>query len=348
MPTVKPVSIQTLSHPFPGGRVPQSQSLTVQRPSDGPLGVRFKAAPSYVEFSRIDDKSPLHASGIKVGQRLLAIDDQVMSTTKQATDLIRSSVDSSSITMTIGHPCPRHCKLVAAPLSLETPGVVFNSTRDDTMTVVARIFKDGAFAKTSVHIGDIVLAVNGRPVSRATEADAAMRETASSMIVLYVLDMLSVRKHIEHEILSLSTRFQTIQVIRYLDQSVRVGQKSTSQQQVWDKAQDFTAMFNVDRATLLYRDADEYRRMVCETDCNISLDVSRHVCEVPYMETVNPFMEAFNKVLESSLQILEDVVVNHAWKHALARRRNTDEDLSETVSSSVDIPLIECLMGPYP
>jgi hypothetical protein len=119
------------------------------------------------------------------------------------------------------------CKLVVGTYNIaNNPGVAFASTRDETLVQVSRVFTNGAFHKSntgaSIRPSDIVLAVNGFPVSTTDSAYRALQlsknitrhdtTTALAAITIYAVDITHLRCSILREIKAI--RCKTFQRVR--------------------------------------------------------------------------------------------------------------------------------------
>lgn len=152
-----------------------------------------------LSISSLSDTSPLRGTAIRPlgGQLLLSINgNPEISNASDAVDMIASS-NSKLKFLVCEEPSSLCVQVVAAPFFKHSPGINFSSTRGRTLVTVSKIFKrrgaSAAFASKTqyLHPGDIVLAVNGIPVSKPEEADRALRMPLAdgSVTVLHTIDM---------------------------------------------------------------------------------------------------------------------------------------------------------------
>jgi sulfur carrier protein ThiS len=127
------------------------------------------------------------------------------------------------------------CKLIIGTNNANNnPGISFSSTRDETLVQVSRILSNGAFDTTSkqstssIRIGDIVLAVNGYPVSTTEQAYRALQlskltkdinttqnnSTTNNIISIYAVDITQLRCSILREVKTIKQQHQSFSKVR--------------------------------------------------------------------------------------------------------------------------------------
>ena len=162
------------------------------------FSVRKHSKTAALSISSLSETSPLRGTAIRPsgGQLLLSINgNPELPTASTAVDMIASS--SKLKFLICEQPSSSCVQVVAAPFFKHSPGINFSSTRGRTLVTVSKIIQrrgaSAAFAskKQYLHPGDIVLAVNGIPVSKPEEADRALRMPLANgaVTVLHTIDM---------------------------------------------------------------------------------------------------------------------------------------------------------------
>jgi hypothetical protein len=163
------------------------------------LTLRNKPGEAGIAITGLSETSPLRGSAIRAngGQVLIAINgnpdlpdamvaSEMICNTMQVSFLVCEQQQDNNITKR------SFIQVVAAPFWKHNPGINFSSTRGRTLVTVSKIFKSGPFmGNPFVRQGDIVLAVNGIPVSKPEEADRALRMPQANGLatVLHTIDM---------------------------------------------------------------------------------------------------------------------------------------------------------------
>lgn len=326
-------SIRVLSHPYPGGLVPRFETVAVPRLPNTPLGATFKqnAATSVIEFFRIAPGSPLNATAIESGHILLAIDGQVPPSVMEANNLIQQS-SASTVTLTYGVPCPPNCKMVAAPFDRRNPGVVLRATRDETMVVVSRVLANGGFAGSSLHVGDVVLAINGASVSKAYDAEQFLRRNSSALMVVYVLDLEAVRQRIAYELKA--QFYRPIKLVRQSDKRLQVQvqkKDSPSKRKSSGSVVVVTCAYDFILDDLSYYLAEDSQSMRNDND---------------YVQYIEPFMKSFSAIIERQLLTLEEAVCCQAYEHAVSDIGFSTSHVVPLADTAhvADVPLADCVV----
>jgi len=276
-----------------------------EKPASGKLGIHFYwggRRGDRVRVAKVKDDSPLKDSPIKVGQIVLALNSVVATTALQASNLIKESGPIVSFT-TLSDPSAVEnpfCKLVSAPTSRQYPGIKFDSTRDRCLVQISRVFPHGPFAGTDLHQGDIVLAVNGEPVSTPSQAEKLLQggPNKAPYTVLYVVDMSEYRQSILQE-LQVTPIYHDIALEKgdsEKEMRLKLGENTLVKLEL-----DFNSQHLVDHEAHLQvaslpksQGARGYNQM--------------------YTTVVMPFMEAFNDGIEKRMEILEEAVNCEVWQ----------------------------------
>jgi PDZ domain len=316
------VAVPVLAKPFPA---PEVITVTFSKPTPGKVGVQFRwggGRSDRVRISKIAKNSPLHETPLAVGHLVLAINGVAAVSAIQAAGLIRDSGPSVTIaTIAESSVTAPFCMLITAPSSKHHPGVNFNSTRDRCLVQVSRVFSKGPFAGSGLNIGDIVLAVNGVPVSKPEDADRELREAQSQpYTILYVVNMAAYRISVLKE-LRASPIFHNVRLLGE-EPSLNLCKEVvfTVGEEEYGKLEfDFETQHLVGRKAYL-REA----RFAKERGGGFKF-------RRPYRATkVLPFLETYNDGMEARVRMLEEAVCCAAWKHGAER---CIEDASATSSA---------------
>jgi hypothetical protein len=303
----KELNIKSITHPFPS-RVPASFTISVVRP-DGPLGCSFAGTePGTVHITAIQSFSVLNSTPIRVGHILLAVDGVQVQSRQHAAQLIKSVSPGFELQLTAGDRTPALYKLVPAKFSKSHPSIVFDSTRHRTMVQVSRIFPNTAFSSTTLEVGDLVMAVNGVPVSRPEDADRLYRQSMG-VAVLYVLDMSAVQDDILSKLAAAkpnnlkNAKLKRLSDIEFQFSCARYHAKT----------------LELDSQTHQFVDPVPFRHLwYNQGGGNDLIAWPRQVyMEAAYVATVQVFMTTYNAIIDHQLKSLEDVVCKAAWKRAM-------------------------------
>jgi len=180
----------TIADPYP---VPRVMTALVQKPSpNATIGMALNNLDSHaVVVKRIDPDSLVRGTILQEGFEILAINGEAIHNRKQASAILKAY---SQLEFTVVDPISSlhsPCTYVeVAPTSKISPGVSFDSCSNRTMVMISEIFLSD-LSKTRLRVGDIVLAINGRPIWKPEQADEEQLKAAraSQAVVLYCVDM---------------------------------------------------------------------------------------------------------------------------------------------------------------
>jgi len=298
-------AVRILTDPFIVA--PRLIETTVQKLPSSKLHIRFAwdgKKSSRVEISNIEKESPFYDTPLNVGHIVLAINSVAILDPKQAVDLVQSSENKVSIT-TICPPSADEapfCKLVAAATARQHPGIIFNTCRERCLVQVSRVFSRGPFAGTHLRQGDVVLAVNGVPVSTPEQAEKVLRQSVeSSNTVLYVVDMANYRQSIMQELQS-TEDFRCLR----LERVKNTGGKKIS--------------LMIRSAVVVDLEVDYEKQTLVESKGSVHLGKltgKRRHCKT-YGRFVDPFLNAFNTRMGMRMEALEEAVFKADWEHKFA------------------------------
>ena len=310
-PVTEPVTVTACSHgeavrvltkpfPFPEHLV---QHVKVRTNPNGKLGVKFVwngRKGSRVKIGGIGDESPMKETAIKVGHTVIAINSTPVLNPVQASGLVAHASGPDVYITTVGplsENDPPFCKLITAPTSKEHPGISFDSTRKRCMVQVSRVFSRGPFAGSDLRQGDIVLAVNGIPVSKPEDADIVLRQSIDTPnTILYVVDLAQYRQSILTE-LQITNAFRKLHFETWKnncgDTKIRLA-----------LGKDELSVLNVDYEQQ-HLNASEFKTF------------SKKRSNGARSRLIQQFLEAFNSRMDVRMRILEEAVYCEAWKHGL-------------------------------
>lgn len=301
-----------------------------------------------LSISSLSETSPLRGTSIRPsgGQLLLSVNgDPELPSAATAVDMIASS--SSKLRFLVcEQPASLCVQVVAAPFFKHSPGINFSSTRGRTLVTVSKIIQrrgsSAAFASKAqyLHPGDIVLAVNGIPVSKPEEADRALRMPLAdgSVTVLHTIDMAWLRGLLMNNV-DQTKLYKDVSVSFKPDRTdprkhmmiCRRGQKpkqplsshSTSPAPSGYLEKIFA--IDYDRETQHMFDPEPHVKFLNTGSFGTGL-----VVNVSMTESTNPtsltnvnkwytmgavrFMTMFNQLMDENLDSIEDDACEHAWR----------------------------------
>ena len=331
------VRVLTKPFPFPSHLI---YHIKARKNPAGRLGVKFVwdgRKGSRVQVAKINDESALLETDLQVGHSVIAINAKSVVDPIQASNLVVDAPETEISITAIDAPSdndPPFCKLVTAPTSREHPGVSFDSTRRRCMVQVSRVFANGPFAGSDLHQGDVVLAVNGIPVSKPEEADAVLRLCVDMPnTILYVVDMTQYRHSILKEL-------QITRSFRHLRFETCTNSCGDALICLWSRT--------AEQAVL---DIDYEQQHLADSGTHSKNPHGRRYRRKS-TRVVRQFLEAFNSRVDVRMRVLEEAVYCEAWNHGIQRLSSgkspdiplesstTEEDWS-VESSSPTIPTAE-------
>ena len=286
-----------------------------------PVGILLKEIPdkshkSHLFISGISPNSPLQGSKVKQDQQLLAINGTpYFSTPNDAVDIIKNSKHLKFLV------CDRPAagsgvKIVTGSFWKHNPGVNFTSTRGRTLVKVNKVFRNGPFAgDKAIKKGDIILAVNGIPVSKPEEADRALRMPLAegSVTVLHIIDTVELRINVMRKVERSDFK------VPATDFSMkRSPHNSDNDVMIVYRRHRSNKFINIgyDPDTLHMYDTQPFDNLVAEADFgHSSLHNARVFFKPWYLSGVKKFMESFNKIIDDTLEPIEDLACEAAWKN---------------------------------
>ena len=132
---------------------------------------------------------------MKAGLLCLAVDGNPVSTKSQAVAGIKNAASTVALTVA-ARSSGAFCRTVVAKSSDRNPGVNFAPARAHCLVQLSRVFPNGPW-NGLCREDEIVLAVNGTPVSSREEALQALSSAQESQITtLYLLDATAYRQRV--------------------------------------------------------------------------------------------------------------------------------------------------------
>jgi uncharacterized Zn-binding protein involved in type VI secretion len=280
------------------------------------------------------DSSPLLGTKIRVGHTVLAVDGEPVASKDAAISMIHASVGNVSIT--VGSPSRSPLfKVVAAERSRTNPGINFAPTRGNCLVLVSRVFTQGKFHKSGVvKEGDIVLAVNGVPVSKSGDAFRLLALPAKdNLTVLYVFDLERYRLKLAKHLITSKKIFRDMDMkLACLNGRYRF----TCYGQILHRLQVVDMNVDVESQHLYHRDPYSALRV---DQWKLQQDYFVTFAGY-YKDGVLPFFKALNETLDEDLRSLEDAVCCEAFaSHSMDRVVVSAFD-SE---SHVNVPVVEAM-----
>lgn len=296
-----------ISDPYP---VPQVGTVSLEKAHDELLGIKVKshADENAVYVSGMVAGSMIARTSMKVGDEILAVNGQAVSTAKQVIEMIS---DSSRVEFTtFDSTCNKapFCYVEVAPTSKINPGVSFAGCCNRSMVMIGDIFV-ADLTKTRLRKGDIVLAVNGVPVWKPEDADREQLRAArdSKSVVLYCVDMEALRaffaKHVPRRH-ALGTDVRTTGV-SILDASTVI---------IAERDCRFVAKVNLESQLFEDETQGQYRLKTFGSDYT-----SKYLHVKNSYATCHKTFEALNDLMQRQLLVLKAKIVANAWNASLKR-----------------------------
>ena len=274
-----------MTNPFP---IPQVHLVTVLKPADGLIGIAFHDSPdtnNQVVISKVSAASPLRETEVKAGLLCLAVDGNPVSTKSQAVAGIKNA--ASTVVLTVAaRSSGAFCRTVVAKSSDRNPGVNFAPARAHCLVQLSRVFPNGPW-NGLCREDEIVLAVNGTPVSSREEALQALSSAQESQITtLYLLDATAYRQRVGEELSAADG-----------DIGVTLSFKG---QRVSLSVQNYVrCITKVDPETQHFCDPAHYLRVEGHGQKFMKSKEGKHI---------GSYMTAFNDTVDYQLRALEEVV----------------------------------------
>lgn len=338
-----PPSVSPLHEDAPMFPAPRVISVKICKPI-GPVRLSFrKSDEGYVKITEIHQGSVFQDTDVNVGQLVLAVNGCRVGTLNQTVKMIRSVLPGATLFLTARNndPIPEICKLVIEPCFRHTPGIAFTDFHDDLLVRVSRVFKNGPFFNddglASLKRGDIVLSVNGVPVSNSHDARAAMALSLERGFTtdLYVLDH---SKLVETVLGETKERFQAPKdkiTLKFIDDSAL--------KVVVDGSQPF--------------ELDGF--WICATSCMIRdrsssevqppIDQSKTMVYRKYLERAQNcrnFVSLFNQAMTRYLDNLAEAVCCENWRHKCSSLLDVDPSTEANKVAEANIEMAEVLEIP--
>ena len=251
----------------------------------------------------------------------MAVNGVMVSSPSEVTALIKEVPCGGTVSFVCRPPNKTsYFHLIMAPSWNDHPGLVFAPTRGDSLVRVSRIFSQGPFAGSGLNVGDLVLAVNGVPVSKVYQADQCLTLSREEpFTILYVANMEAIRRWARkpcnypeelHDVQVLPPTNDTglYQIGFKAPKKCREGRIREIKAKNWGTAE-------YDPETQQLVDPDKFTHMKAEGD-NYTNDYTRKklVFVGRYATKVMPYLDCFNAIMEQQMTLLEEAVVCERWK----------------------------------
>jgi hypothetical protein len=281
-----------------------------------------------VTILNVNDDSALPKTII--GHDVLAINGVYPTSSTHAGRIIATAVNTVEITTipassdtTESSSLAPFTKIAVSPAPTEHPGISFDSTRGRCLVQVSRIFRGHPFyyhhyhksdpsTSPSLRLHDVVLAINGVPVSKPEQAEMIWRTHPDPFRFLYVIDMHAYRQSIVQE---LATIFRNVRLQEPQPPTDDNDPNLDSKMQlILPDSLEIPLGIDPESQHLVFLPLDANRTMFLDYSTSNIHQIGRNVRRL-YRTTIVPFLEAFRKGMEHRLRILEDVVSKAAWDH---------------------------------
>ena len=179
---------QVLTDPFP---LPQVQAVTVPC-SSADYGIRMSdhhgqanrcGLPDRVEISGILKDSPFYGTAVREGMQVLAVNLEPATTAARCAINLKAACDQVSVLVSQPFSTP-YCRVFAVKLWDSCPGVIFDAAFGRSLVQISHVYSWGPF-QGLLEEGDIVIAINGTPISNPEMADRELRNAKVSMFATF-------------------------------------------------------------------------------------------------------------------------------------------------------------------
>jgi len=326
---VKAEEVGVLANAFP---MPIVHTVTITKPVNGPVGIRYKGQVE-PDITNITKSSPLQGTVLRPGLVILAVNGVKVTPNVSVGDMIKRVPGGAALTFVCREQPTKESpffKTIVAPSWKHHPGVAFAATRGETLVQVSRVFQKGPFTKKGLNVGDIVLAINGAPVSKVYQADQYLQWSRQEpLVILHVADIAAIRKYVHHKtgtkVMSLKELDGTEDLKRGAFGKFFLGKNFADYQTdnyshalfVHKNCKTFA---NFDTNTQHISDPEKYSHLTTDmefTNGNLSTVHSHKVeLEQDYVHKVIPYMKKFNDIMDQEMSYLEEAVACETYQYA--------------------------------
>jgi len=297
-----------IADPYP---VPRVMTALVQKPSpNATIGMALNNVDSHaVVVKRIDPDSLVRGTILQEGFEILAINGEAIHNRKQASAILKAY---SQLEFTVIDPIRSlhsPCTYVeVAPTSKISPGVSFDSCSNRTMVMISEIFLSD-LSKTRLRVGDIVLAINGRPIWKPEQADEEQLKAAraSQAVVLYCVDMDGLCDDISSNT-KMTSHTQTKNAVPVKKWYTEIRKEAPSHYFIQSNMDGGFISCKFDHTSLMF--VQEQRHVPGE--------INKKMCD--------PVFESMNHLLKEQLLVLKCKVAAEGWRHAVRNEDENDDD----------------------
>lgn len=294
---------------------PTMYSVSTTVTLEGGTDIRIAQEHAGPIIASISGDSLLRFTSIKVGQIILSVNGYIVTDAEQATALIRRVSPGKPLTL-IACDAPKtpYYKVIPAPRLKGHPGLSFAPTRGHCLVQVSRVFERGPFGGNgALKPGDIVLAVNGVPVSKTEQADRALRTAARDgpITLIYAIDVSRLCRRIFKE------------ANLYGMKLIQVG-RSNNYNLVLPGEVNVPLQYNF-----------ETQQLGCPSGVQPDL-VSLNLDYVSKFKShAVPFMKRFNRLMEKEMLNLEEEVCCAVWNFQLSRGQRLQHHFDDSNNCAI-------------
>jgi hypothetical protein len=329
-----------LTDPYPA---PKVYSTTI--PKTGSVGVgisdRFvegvdqdTSFPHHTLITAVSGESPFQGTWVQEGQQLLAVNNKyVVKATQGAKEIRETTGELTFVTATLVDT--PYCRHFAINLSDSSPGVNFASACGRSLVQVSLVYKNGPF-RGFLNEGDIILAINGTPVSTPEAAEEALRQgQMRDFVTIYLLDIDALRRSLTHQVMAyyaaakdyLTEAWKNVALVeaeKPQGLSLSHGNYSAKGKPVI-QAQGGWISFQIsgkvitngllfEKDSLRLKDTQQYFHLVSQREwAGLGYENSTLFYKGKYRAMVIPFIHRFNQLLEENLGPLKECVGCAVW-----------------------------------
>mmetsp|Transcript_12853 Transcript_12853/g.28251 ORF Transcript_12853/g.28251 Transcript_12853/m.28251 type:complete len:430 (-) Transcript_12853:126-1415(-) len=209
---VVPEAQQVLTNPFPE---PKTHKVTVDLQSGRGVGIvmsdRFvpgtnstNSFPRHVEITKLGPNNIFQGTSVHLGQQILAVQGESITTAFQSASRMKKAIkaykerrgqgQSHLLSVLTCEPVlAPFCTLFAVNLDESSPGINFDSACSRSLVKVSYLYRKRASPfRGRIKPGDIILAINGQPVSTPEAAYQLLfqaRQQGNFLTTIYAVDM---------------------------------------------------------------------------------------------------------------------------------------------------------------
>jgi hypothetical protein len=317
--------------PFFGPLFPFAENLAsremlvsiVKQQSTDSMGLELHEQGSgQICISKISDGSPFHSTEIKVGQTLISVNGQKVSSCARAIELIQGAEPGNQLFLRLVTKNPKICHgdfsiiyQTSLLVDYQSPPVYFGACRGGALVRILSLLEN---EDSCINVGDIVLAVNGDAVSHSAVAYNMMlqsvAECSQNQVKLYCIDIANLYSKLLRQYPQITHHVEGDIELQKCQSSISYGLAFQLRARLNQYRGPFTVTLRVNGDSLYLEDCHENRNLKVESGYEIGSFLNQNVVfQERYANTVQPFLRKFNLFLERELRHLEVTVIRQAW-----------------------------------